>query len=40
MKKETKVIHTPFRLPDAYGAISMPVYHTAAFEFNNAEEMI
>ncbi len=40
MKKETKAIHTPFRLPDAYGAISMPVYHTAAFEFNNAEEMI
>lgn len=40
MRKETKAIHTPFRLPDAYGAISMPVYHTAAFEFANAEEMI
>lgn len=40
MHNETKAIHTPFRLPDAYGAISMPVYHTAAFEFNCAEDMI
>lgn len=40
MKKETKAIHTPFRLPDAYGAISMPVYHTAAFEFANADDMV
>ncbi len=40
MNSQTKAIHTPFRLPDAYGAIAMPVYHTAAFEFANAEEMI
>lgn len=40
MTNETTAIHTPFRLPDAYGAISMPVYHTAAYEFASAEEMI
>lgn len=26
-------------MPDAYGALGMPVYHTAAYEFNNADEM-
>lgn len=39
MKKQTKAIHTAYRLPDAYGALSMPVYHTAAYEFKNADEM-
>lgn len=40
MNKDTKAIHTPFRLADAYGAIAMPVYHTAAYEFEDALSMI
>lgn len=40
MKKDTAAIHTPFRLPDAYGSISMPVYHSAAFEFPDADSMV
>lgn len=39
MKKQTLAIDTPYQHPDAYGALSMPVYHCAAFEFDNAEEM-
>ena len=39
MKKQTKAIHTRFQCPDAYNALSMPVYHTAAYEFDNAAEM-
>lgn len=39
MKKQTQAIHTPFRHRDAYNALSMPVYHTAAYEFDNAEDM-
>ena len=39
MKNQTKAIHTQFQSPDAYGSISMPVYHTAAYEFNDAIEM-
>ncbi len=39
MKQQTKAIHTRFQHPDAYNALSMPVYHTAAYEFANAEEM-
>ena len=39
MKKQTKAIHTPFQLRDAYGSLSMPVYHTAAYEFDNADAM-
>lgn len=39
MEKETKVIHTRFQSPDAYGALSMPVYHTAAYEFPDAVTM-
>ncbi|MFZ4581959.1 MAG: PLP-dependent transferase [Paludibacter sp.] len=36
---ETKIIHTPYAQPDAYNALSMPVYHSAAFEFDSAEQM-
>jgi len=36
---ETKIIHTPYDKPDAYNALSMPVYHSAAYEFDSAEEM-
>ena len=39
MKKQTKAIHTRFAQRDAYNALSMPVYHTAAYEFGDAEEM-
>ena len=40
MQKQTKAIHLDYQRPDAYGALSMPVYHCAAFEFDNAAEMI
>ena len=39
MKKQTKAIHTSFDRRDAYGALSMPVYHTAAYEFDTAADM-
>lgn len=39
MKKETKAIHTRYDSPDAYGSLSMPVYHTAAYEFTDAQTM-
>ena len=35
----TDVISKPFPRKDIHGAISMPVYSTAAFEFDTAEEM-
>lgn len=36
---EGKILNTPYGKPDAYGALNMPVYHSAAFEFETAEEM-
>ncbi len=39
MKYETKVLTTKYQKPDAYGALSMPVYQTAAFEFPTAKAM-
>jgi len=39
MKKQTRAIHTRFQSRDAYNSLSMPVYHTAAYEFDNAAEM-
>ena len=39
MKKQTQAIHTQFQRRDAYNSISMPVYHTAAYEFDNADDM-
>lgn len=39
MKKQTLAIHTDFQRRDAYDALSMPVYHTAAYEFDNANVM-
>lgn len=35
----TDIISKSFPRKDAHGAISMPVYNTAAFEFDTAEEM-
>lgn len=39
MKYETKILNTKYQKPDAYGALSMPVYYTAAFEFPSAKAM-
>lgn len=39
MKKQTQAIHSRFQTKDAYGSLAMPVYHTAAYEFDNANEM-
>lgn len=39
MKKETKAIHTSYQRRDAYDALQMPVYHTLAFEFDDADVM-
>lgn len=39
MKKSTIAIQSPFPHRDAYGAIAMPVYHTDAYEFDNAAVM-
>ncbi|MGL4851365.1 MAG: PLP-dependent transferase [Phocaeicola sp.] len=39
MRKQTQAIHTNYQSPDAYNSLSMPVYHTAAYEFENASEM-
>ncbi len=35
----TKLLHTHYAKPDAYNALSMPVYHSAAYEFDSAEQM-
>ena len=39
MKYETQILTTKYQKPDAYGALSMPVYYTAAFEFPSAKAM-
>lgn len=39
MNKKTKAIHTPYPQKDTYGALSMPVYHCAAYEFEDADTM-
>ena len=39
MKKQTIAIDTPFHKKDVYGSLSMPVYHTAAYEFETAADM-
>lgn len=36
---ETKLLGLPYPKNDAYGALSMPVYHALAYEFETAEEM-
>jgi len=38
-KYETKLLGLPYPKNDAYGALSMPVYHALAYEFETAEEM-
>lgn len=39
MKNNTKAIHTPFHLRDAYDALQIPVYDCMAYEFDNADRM-
>lgn len=39
MEKQTVAIDTPFCKRDAFGSLSMPVYHTAAYEFDTAKDM-
>lgn len=39
MKKQTTAIDTPFCRRDAFGSLSMPIYHTAAYEFETAKDM-
>lgn len=39
MKKETKAIHASYPRRDAYDALQMPVYHTLAYEFDDADIM-
>lgn len=34
-----KLLNTPYGKQDAYGALSMPIYHSAAYEFETAEAM-
>lgn len=36
-KFSTRIISSTFKRPDAHGAIGMPIYRTAAFEFATAE---
>ncbi|MDE5796179.1 MAG: PLP-dependent transferase, partial [Muribaculaceae bacterium] len=39
MKKDTTAIHTAYPRQDTYNALSMPVYHSVAFEFDDADSM-
>lgn len=39
LKTQTIAIDTPFERKDAYGALSMPVYNSAAYEFETAADM-
>ena len=39
MKQQTQALHSRFQPKAAYGSLAMPVYHTAAYEFDNATEM-
>jgi len=34
-----KILHTGYAKADAYNALSMPVYNSAAYEFETAEQM-
>jgi len=37
--KITQLLHTPYEKEDAYHSLAMPIYQTAAYEFDSAEEM-
>lgn len=40
MKLQSLALHTEAMHPDAYGSVSMPVYHTAAYAFPDAASMV
>lgn len=39
MKKQTQAIHLKYERRDAYDSLSVPVYNTLAYEFDNAAVM-
>lgn len=39
LSPEAKILHTPYPVRDAYGALNMPVYHAVAYEFETAAQM-
>lgn len=39
MHRQTLATLTDYQKPDAYGALSMPVYHCCSFEFETAKQM-
>jgi hypothetical protein len=39
MKKQTQAIHLEYERCDAYASLSVPVYNTLAYEFDNAAVM-
>ena len=39
MKKQTQAIHVAYERRDAYDSLSVPVYNTLAYEFDNAAIM-
>ena len=39
MEKQTKTVRTTSKNPDAYGALNMPVYNSAAYGFQSAKAM-
>lgn len=39
MRKQTIATLTDYQKPDAYGALSMPVYHCCSYEFETAKQM-
>ncbi len=39
MKKQTQAIHVAYERRDAYDSLSVPVYNTLAYEFDNAQIM-
>ena len=39
MKKQTQAIHVTYERRDAYDSLSVPVYNTLAYEFDNAQIM-
>jgi O-acetylhomoserine (thiol)-lyase len=39
LSKNTRAIHVAYRKRDAYDALSVPVYNSVAFEFDNAQAM-
>lgn len=36
---EARLLHTPYEQPDVYHALAMPIYQSAAYEFDTAEAM-